>query len=73
MLTCLDSTVFSIGNAISADYFNERCWHIAVPATIGGIFYILLAAVLNPKARYVFMCFGAAGGASSLLSVERFA
>ncbi|KFZ03326.1 hypothetical protein V502_11041 [Pseudogymnoascus sp. VKM F-4520 (FW-2644)] len=45
----------------SSDMQNERPKHIMVMAFISTISLIIVAAVENPKARYVFLAFGAAG------------
>ncbi|KFY20081.1 hypothetical protein V491_04006 [Pseudogymnoascus sp. VKM F-3775] len=45
----------------SSDLQNERPKHIMVMAFISTISLIIVAAIDNPKARYVFLAFGAAG------------
>ncbi|KIM99148.1 hypothetical protein OIDMADRAFT_181575 [Oidiodendron maius Zn] len=45
----------------SSDLQNERPKHIMVMASISTISLIIVAAVDNPKVRYAFLSFGAAG------------
>ncbi|KFY16962.1 hypothetical protein V492_00971 [Pseudogymnoascus sp. VKM F-4246] len=45
----------------SSDLQNERPKHIMVMALISTVSLIIVAAIENPKARYVFLAFGAAG------------
>ncbi|KAH8805435.1 phthalate transporter [Xylogone sp. PMI_703] len=45
----------------SSDLQNERPKHIMVMASISTVSLIIVAAVDNPKVRYAFLCFGAAG------------
>ncbi|EJD54999.1 MFS general substrate transporter [Auricularia subglabra TFB-10046 SS5] len=52
---------FSVAISISADRRRERAWHIAIPAFVATVCFIVEAAVLNHAARYTLLCFGAAG------------
>ncbi|MBW0476039.1 hypothetical protein O181_015754 [Austropuccinia psidii MF-1] len=49
----------------SADYFDDRVFHIAVPITFAGLMYALCVPITSANARYVLVClgFGAAYGA----------
>ncbi|MBW0483532.1 hypothetical protein O181_023247 [Austropuccinia psidii MF-1] len=51
------SVVMSIGSA-SADYFDDRVFHIAVPISFSGLMYALCLRVTSPTIRYVLVCVG---------------
>lgn len=53
--------VVELLNSWSADHFNERGFHIAIPLTVAGLMYALSIGVANTTAQYVFLCFGLAG------------
>ncbi|KAH7103113.1 MFS general substrate transporter [Auriculariales sp. MPI-PUGE-AT-0066] len=53
--------VCSLSVSASADYFQERPWHAAIPAWTACVCFIINASTLNSKVRYVFLCFGGAG------------
>ncbi|KAH8927185.1 MFS general substrate transporter [Atractiella rhizophila] len=48
-------------NNFWADRTGSRSYHIAIPLTIAGASYIVMAAATGNTLRYVFLCFGAAG------------
>lgn len=58
--------VFSISGSISSDYFKDRRWHIVAFSALGLASSIVAAVVLQPTARYVMLCFMAAGVWSAL-------
>lgn len=45
---------------------HTQPWHISIPAAIGVVFFALNAGISAPKARYVFVVFGASGIWTSL-------
>jgi hypothetical protein len=55
------ATVFSLATSLSSDYFQERAFHIAVPATVSCVLFIAECYVTNNTARYVMLCFAASG------------
>ncbi|KAG0142375.1 hypothetical protein CROQUDRAFT_717707 [Cronartium quercuum f. sp. fusiforme G11] len=43
---------------LSADYFNETAFHIAIPTLISGIMYAICITVTDPLPRYGLLCVG---------------
>lgn len=44
-------------NALSADYFKDRVFHICIPTAIAGVMYALCAGITDPSARYGLIWF----------------
>jgi len=52
--------------AYSSDKFQERRWHITSMLALGFVCSVVCAVVIQPKVRYVMICFVAAGIWSAL-------
>ncbi|KAG0140955.1 hypothetical protein CROQUDRAFT_725900 [Cronartium quercuum f. sp. fusiforme G11] len=44
--------------SLSADYFNETIFHIAIPTMISGLAYAICIRVTTPMTRYGLLCIG---------------
>lgn len=38
--------------SLSADFFKDRVFHVAIPTAIAGVMYATCAGISNPEARY---------------------
>ncbi|KAG0142368.1 hypothetical protein CROQUDRAFT_237255 [Cronartium quercuum f. sp. fusiforme G11] len=55
-----------LGVSLSADYFQDRVYHVAIPTAIAGAMYATCAGVETPAARYALICIGFAANYGSL-------
>ncbi|POW11095.1 hypothetical protein PSTT_05499 [Puccinia striiformis] len=55
---------FALGVSFSADYFEERMFHVAIPVGFSGLLYGLCLGITDHKSRYALVClaFGATFG-----------
>ncbi|EGG11926.1 uncharacterized protein MELLADRAFT_115045 [Melampsora larici-populina 98AG31] len=47
--------------SLSADFFKDRVFHVAIPTAIAGVMYATCAGISSPEARYGLICIGFAG------------
>ncbi|EGG11927.1 uncharacterized protein MELLADRAFT_32946 [Melampsora larici-populina 98AG31] len=47
-----------LANSLSADFFNDRVFHVAIPTAVAGVMYAICAGISNSEARYGLICIG---------------